>query len=365
MFNKKKYAIGLDIGAHYTKIAILEYKDLENGIKIHSLKQKVTPLNIIVNGEIVDKIKMVEFLTEFIREMPIDKNTFIAISLNMMKKNANIKNIVLLDLKKKEMRQAIEELIEDELGIGAKNDIYYNWQKQNKKDKTHSNVLIAGIKKINIDSIIETLAELNVKPYYIEPTGLSILRNLKLNKIDNKIIIDIGGSYINILGVKNKALVYSRIIEIGTHNILNKIIEYIDQNNLKVEDETIDIYFNDLLASIIEIKQSILNSTGHAKQIFKIIEQETELIIDQIIETIDFFQNHYNINTNQLFLTGGPVQLNYLIKILEEYSNKKIIQIKPYFWQYLSENEKEIYKNKINSFIPAIGVALKEVEDNV
>lgn len=362
MLDKKNYTLGIDIGANNIKIALLSYT--ENNTTLEKYIIQRTPSQFIENGIVIYPEELGQIINSLLAEYGI-KCKNVSFSTPFGDDIGNIKVTSLPNLKKKELSKAIISMIEDELLMPIEK-IYYNWEQINVKKidgQELAEVLLVGASKVAIDNLLSTVKTIKMKPYYAELDIFSIMRAIDGTKGENIAIIDIGYKQTKVCLYGDNLPPYSRVIPHGGLGMIQSIAEEYSKDFKSAEfllqehgalctNQYPFSNFNDL--------------TFEEKECSKIISKNVDVIIDEIKTTLDFNKEYSNIDVDKLVLVGSFSKTKGITNYFNANIGYKteIINI-PYIGFSDAFDNKETVLKDIPAIAGAIGLALKEVKDNV
>lgn len=355
MFNKKDYAVGIDIGNHFIKIVRLIYNESYIGVDRYIIQR--TPNQIISKGI----IQYPEDLGKIIQAILIEQNIKCkraSVSIPLGDETVILKWIDLPNFKKREMGKALDAMIEDEFRT-SKENLYYNWTKikEKKVDKQEgAEVIVAGATRDCVDNMVSTLKLAKMKPYYLEPDIFSILRCLKLQPNENVAIIDLSATLTKINIIEKNIFTYSRNIPYGGFEWVNRIMEFQGFDIKSAEKELMTNATISLNMEELSLEQQALCD---------ILSEPIDEMFDEVINTLDFYQERYKTTINSIIFTGSGSRVNGLISYAEEKIGIPCKLIEPYFASKLDVRQKNALEKVWPSIAVATGLALKEVTDNV
>ena len=355
-FNKNNYAIGIDVGSHFIKIVRLVYNNDKIGIDRYIIQK--TPRQLLDNGIVQFPEDLGRILDTIFIEHDI-KCKSASVSLPIRNETVLLKWIELPNLKEKEMEKALGSMIEDEFRIPA-NNLYFNWTKikEDRYDgKETAQVLLVGAIKEGVDNMVAVLKEAKIKPYHLEGDIFSLMRGVGQEVIDKNIaIIDIGFNQTAISMFSNKHLKYSRYISNGGAEWIKKVIDELGFDEKSAEEELFENGCVSVDGEGLDFQQQAFSD---------VLSNAIDLSLDEIGNTIDFYEDRYNNNIDEIILTGGGARLKGIDTYIESRLGIPTIISKPYFVKNLSLQEREELEPLWPSLMVAIGLALKEVSDNV
>lgn len=381
MSKKTKKAVGIDIGSHFMKIAILSYTD--NHIELEKFIVQKTPAQLVVNGVIQFPDDLGEIVQSILQEEGI-KVKQASISIPVGEETAILKWVNVPDLKPKEMQKAVHSIIEDEL-LHPPDSLYYNWQRINEKEKNNDGaveLILVGVLKPAMDNHLQFLKKTKIKPYYAEADIFSTLRSIFspkefLNPTVNKMVIDIGANETIMGFIQNGKFAYMRNVPMGGQSWIQQLCDSRGLNPKEAEEELLN---NGAVAE--NIYELSFDEQVTAEVVTPMLEGMTDVILD----TIYFYKDFSKGEIDEIILTGGGARL----KGMEEYMSNRLNipchigtphfieleeeKIEPpavgnFFEKSEEEQVPEQVQDTLKSVLPslniAIGLALKEVYDNV
>lgn len=390
---KTNNAIGLDIGVKYIKAVVLEYT--EEKIELADYFIQKTPPNIVENGIIKSPTDLGEIIKSLFVEKGIDSKK-VSISIPLNDEAAVLKWVTTPDLKGKDMEKMVSSLIEDELNH-TPNEVYYNWQKVETNEDGSIQILLVGSMKNAVDSQISALKTAKLKPYFAEADIFSIIRSIVPaedfeNPKKNNILVNIGYGETSMAFFREGKFVYNRSIPMGVKDIIENISTGMD---IDLNEASRELEENGYVAS------DIYTVPFDAQIVAENIQQPVMNISNAVLDTIYFYREQFkDAEINEIILTGGGARIDGIDSFLEELLEIKTSVGEPYFLKEkanlteetvttsgLSLDKSDVidystpvseednaeggstYQEKLKKDLPslhvAIGLALKEVIDNV
>lgn len=359
MFNKKKQAIGIDVGSHFIKIVCLSYDDERVGFDKYIIQK--TPNQMVQNGVIQYPDDLAEILQGILLEHDI-KTKSASIAIPVGEEAGMLKWLDMPNLKPKEMKKALEENIEDEFHR-TPNELYYNWHKVREKKegkKEVAEMLMAAVTKTSMDSALTLLQKNKMKPYFGEIDVFSSVRTLiedqKQIREENIAIIDLGATetLISIFNQGNYS--YMRNLPYGGFQWISRVS---DLQGLDMKEAEKQFIANAAISNRPE-------ELPFEKQVIAdlILEPVSDLV-NEIEETFEFFQDYSKANIDKIILTGGGARMHGMSQFIEEKLNIPTQIGISHFAKNLPKKQQDILQPIWPSLHVAFGLALKEVQDYV
>lgn len=380
MAKKLKKSVGIDIGSQYMKIVSLEYS--EDTIEIDRYVIQKTPNNLVVNGVIQLPEDLGEIIKVILSENDISAKKA-SISIPVGEETGILKWVTVPDLKPKEMEKAVTSIIEDEL-LHAPDKLYYNWQRVDKNvvnDDGSVSIILVGVLKESMDNHLKFLKKTKIKPLFAEVDIFSHLRSLVepkmfLHKLQNKMIVDIGANETVVGFLHEGRFAYVRAIPTGTNLLTEAIAEGMGIEPKKAEEEIITNG---------SVSEDVYNLPFDDQPVGEILSPIVSNLIDDLLETLIFYKEMSGATVDEIILTGGGSKLKGLTTFFTDRSGISTKIGVPYFLKPEEEEEETVVKKTGDFFeeevveekpqtslekdLPllnvAIGLALKEVQDNV
>ncbi len=360
---------GLDMSDLSLKAVQIKRK---NNIKrIEAINEIQVPNGLINEGIIKDKEKVSQLIHQLIYSSPLKfKGNYAVVSLPEPKTFIKV-----IEIKKNKIQaNNLNELIEDELPRHIPiniEDVQIDWEEVG-ENKYYKKFLVASAPTNIINSFLETLklAKLNVMALEAEAqaierciipvshTKLSRHQDIKQKYTGNKIQIEsrqsVGAKIVLDLGATRTSII---LIDKGSIQFANSIAD------ISGEKITQEIKEKKKLTYQQAEKAKIICGANPKKckgEIVKIIDKTIDKLTKKIIETINFYQDHFGAETDQIeiILCGGGANLYNIDKNIKDKLKKNVKIANP-----LINIHNKLNKNikNIQSYTTAIGLALREV----
>jgi len=351
----------IDFGARSIKVAKL-HKTSE-GYELNNYGIKLSPLDSIVNGEILNPIAVADVLTEILRESGLrDNRAIIAIS----GQKVIIREIILPLMEDKELMSGVMweapkyvpyDL--DESIIDAEKVEEFEEKDGNKMMR----VLLVATPKNTVYPYMEALKKSRIIPKIVDETSSANIRAFEhcLSDKEEKdeenliinIILSIGASSTILTLVEKKNLKFSRNILIGGNDITKAIAKSL---NITIEEaEKIKRETEIVLGP--EVEEEKKNEAE--KIIIRILNQ----IAKEVRKSLSYYKTQsQKVKYNKIILTGGSAKIKNVDKFLSEQFELPLIIGDPL--EEIKIDEKvfniEKIKNFKESLATVIGLAKRE-----
>lgn len=354
MLKRKKYSVGIDFGSSYIKIIRLSYDG--DFISLDRMICVKTPPEALSDGVIQNPELLSTVLNSILAENGI-KTKMASLSICFGPDTALIKWMEFPAFNRKELEMAIINKLEDEFKVPQVN-IYYNWCKiaDTKTDgQSISEVVVVGAMKGVVDNAVRTLKLSKIKPYFMEVDCYSIMRALNIKDNINTVVVNIGSSKTNLFAIANQEMNYCRNLDYNASSLLETLSTFLGYEMERSEEELIE---NGIICPFdvaVSFKQ---------EPIREIIQPQVDRLVDEIVQTIEYYQEQYGYTVEHLVFCGGGAKINGLISYVEEKVGIPCNIGVPYFNNTLPTKQREALASDWASYLVAAGLALKEVQDN-
>lgn len=363
-FFKNNY-LSIDVGFRNIKVVEVAV-NRHNEVYIKNFGIAPTPMNCIKNGVIKNVDAVSSEISRIIREnkMKVKKSKIV------MSGTSIISRVFLIEkVSGKDLDTLVSETISDKMPINPnEHKIDYKvLQELNENGKEMVKIFVTAVRKNIINSYIDVLFELGLKPISVDipanSTAKFFNRDIKVN-IDNIkfmnpnkkqlnkdafAVIDFGSetTIINIL--RNKILEFNKVILTGSATM----DEVIAKNAFKsiIEAERLKKTYG------ISIPPPHTTNEEHVK-VYKILREVVDKLLNQIFMCLTFYEARcYGVKVGKIFIIGGGSMLKGLSDYMEQ-----VLQIPVYTVGLLDIDGIDINKNlngeKLNFLVNAVGITL-------
>ena len=362
--------LSIDIGFRLIKILQIKKKD-DNLIEIVNFGIGNTPKDCIKNGAIKDKAKVIDEIRRVMQE-----NNLNAKEAKIVMSGTNIiTRIIMLDnVSESEISDMVYEEIESFMPINLdEHSIDFKVLEHiNKGGKDMIRVFVTAVNKAIIDSYVDILKALNLKPISVDTPANSISKlfnkditikqqtnnNASLTRkkdysLDSGTIavLDFGSETTIVNIIKNKVLEFNRVILIGSTNIDKSIYDRIIVDKTKID-----------LAEKYKKQYGIVSKRDINNDMEWNCSEAAKVVVNDIVRNINTCFDFYiarcgGEKISKILITGGGSQLAGLREYLEE-----VFKLPCFTINSLEIAGVEFYKNldntRINYLGNAIGIAL-------
>ena len=290
MFFSGKGSIGLDIGSSYIKAVKL--KESKGGYELELCHLHSLPPELIVDGSIIDSLRLVDSLKEMNKTAGIKaQNAAISISGHS---SVIIKRISLPEMSEEELSESIKFEAEQYVPFDI-DDVNLDFQILGPKDEPgQMDVILVAVKKDIINEYIQVVKEAGFTPIVVDIDSFALENmygiNYEIEPGKNVALLNIGASTINMSILKGGISVFTRDSSLGS--------------NLHTEALQREFNISYEFAEKLKRGESVENvSPEDAKAV---IESASEEILSEISRSFDYYRSttvHEDIA--EVVLSGG------------------------------------------------------------
>jgi type IV pilus assembly protein PilM len=344
-----KGSIGLDIGSSYIKAVKL--KESKGGYELELLNVHSLPPELIVDGSIIDSLRLVDSLKEMIKSAGIKtKNAVISISGHS---SVIIKRISLPEMTDEELTESIKFEAEQYVPFDIE-DVNLDFQIIGPKEEPgQMDVILVAVKKDIINEYISVVKEAGLNPIIVDIGSFALENmygiNYEVESDRNIALLNIGASTINMIILKGGISVFTRDSSLGS-NLHTEAL----QREFNISHEN---------AEKLKRGESIENVSPQEAQ--TIIESASEEILNEIIRSFDYYRSttvHEDIS--EVVLSGGCSLISNFVSMVAERSGIETRLIEPFRNIKISRKFDGTYINEIAPMMAvAVGLALRKQGD--
>jgi len=290
MFFSRKGSIGLDIGSSYIKAVKL--KELKGGYELELCHLYSLPPELIVDGSIIDSLRLVDSLKDMIKSAGIRaQNVAISISGHS---SVIIKRISLPEMSEEELSESIRFEAEQYVPFDIE-DVNLDFQILGPKDEPgQMDVILVAVKKDIINEYIQVVKEAGLTPIVVDIDSFALENmygiNYEIEPGKNVALLNIGASTINMSILKGGISVFTRDSSLGS--------------NLHTEALQREFSISYELAEKLKQGESVENVSPENAN--AVIEAASEEILSEISRSFDYYRSttvHEDIA--EVILSGG------------------------------------------------------------
>lgn len=345
----KKGIIGLDIGSRHIKV--VQLNEVSDGYQLERIGIATLQPELIVDGSILDSLRVVEAIKELIANSDIRvKDTVLSVSGHS---SVITKRITLPQMTDEELDESIKFEAEQYIPFDIE-DVDVDFQILGRRaEEGQMDVLVIAVKKDKINEYVTVVKDAGLKPVIVDVDVFALENvyetNYEIIPEENIALVTIGASTINMNILKDGVSVFTRDSSIGG-NVLTEALQkeftisYDNAEKLKRGEAVEGISQEDV--------SSVLISTS-------------EEIIAEISRSFDYFRSTTsNEDVNEVIFSGGGALVKDFAPLLSERLGVGVQLIEPFRNIDIPDKFDKGYLKKIESIVTiAVGLALRRVGD--
>lgn len=354
----RKDSIGLDIGSSYIKTVKL--KESKGGYELDLFHVHQLPPELIVDGAIIDSLRLVESLKDMIKTSGIKtKRAVISISGHS---SVIIKRISLPEMTEEELSESIKFEAEQYIPFDIE-DVNLDFQIIGPKEEPgQMDVILVAVKKDIIDEYISVVREAGLDPIIVDIGSFALENmygiNYEIESGKNIALLNIGASTINLVILQGGISVFTRDSSLGSN----------------LHTEALQREFNITYENAERVKRGGSVENISPEDARGVIESASEEILNEIVRSFDYFRSTtVQEDISQVILSGGCSLISNFVSMLSERSGIEIKLVEPFknikipkkFETAYFVNENTSYR--IEEIAPmlavAVGLALRKQGD--
>jgi type IV pilus assembly protein PilM len=212
-----KDTVGLDIGSSYLKVVAL--KEKKGAFELDSFDMLALPPELIVEGSIIDSLRLVESIGEILKKARIkSKNCVIGIAGHT---SVIIRRITLPEMGDEELAESIKFEAEQYVPFDIE-DVNIDFQILGPMEEPgQMDVMLVACKKDIINEYTQVVREAGMNPVIVDVNTFCIGNSFEINnEIDPDrtiALVDVGASTVNINVLKGGVTVFTRDAATGSN----------------------------------------------------------------------------------------------------------------------------------------------------
>ncbi len=298
MFWGKKSCIGLDIGSSYLKA--VQLKDTKGGYELELFDILPLPPELIVDGAIIDSLRLVDSLKELVRKAKIKaKDVVISIAGHS---SVIIKRVSLPDMSEEELSESIKFEAEQYIPFDIE-DVNLDFQILGPKEEPgQMDVILVAVKKDIINDYISVVNEAGLNCIIVDVNSFALENiyevNYEIKPAKNIALVNIGASTINMNILRGGVSVFTRDSAVGSN----------------LHTEVLQREFNLTYEVAERLKRGEVVENVSPEDAISVMEVASEEIIGEVNRSFEFF--HEEIS--EVILSGGCALIKNFSKLFAE-----------------------------------------------
>lgn len=298
MFFGGKSTIGLDIGSGYLKI--VQLKDTKGGYELELFDMLPLPPELIVDGSIIDSLRVVDSLKELARKAKI-KSKDVVISM-AGHSSVIIKRVALPDMSEEELHESIKFEAEQYIPFDIE-DVNLDFQILGPKEEPgQMDVILVAVKRDIINEYLSVVKESGFNCQIVDVNSFALENiyevNYEIESGKNIALVNIGASTINMNILKGGMSAFTRDSAVGSN----------------LHTEVLQREFNLTYDVAERLKRGETVENISPQDAFSVMELASEEIIGEVNRSLEYF--HEEIN--EVVLSGGCALVKDFPKLLAE-----------------------------------------------
>jgi type IV pilus assembly protein PilM len=293
-----KSTIGLDIGSGYLKI--VQLKDTKDGYELELFDILPLPPELIVDGSIIDSLRVVDSLKELARKAKL-KSKDVVISM-AGHSSVIIKRVALPDMSEEELHESIKFEAEQYIPFDIE-DVNLDFQILGPKEEPgQMDVILVAVKRDIINEYLSVVKEAGFNCQIVDVNSFALENiyevNYEIESGKNIALVNIGASTINMNILKGGMSVFTRDSAVGSN----------------LHTEVLQREFNLTYDVAERLKRGETVENVSPQDAFSVMELASEEIIGEVNRSLEYF--HEEIN--EVVLSGGCALVKDFPKLLAE-----------------------------------------------
>jgi type IV pilus assembly protein PilM len=298
MFFGGKSTIGLDIGSGYLKI--VQLKDTKGGYELELFDMLPLPPELIVDGSIIDSLRVVDSLKELARKAKV-KSKDVVISM-AGHSSVIIKRVALPDMSEEELYESIKFEAEQYIPFDIE-DVNLDFQILGPKEEPgQMDVILVAVKRDIINEYLSVVKESGFNCQIVDVNSFALENiyevNYEIETGKNIALVNIGASTINMNILKGGMSAFTRDSAVGSN----------------LHTEVLQREFNLAYDVAERLKRGETVENISPQDAFSVMELASEEIIGEVNRSLEYF--HEDIN--EVVLSGGCALVKDFPKLLAE-----------------------------------------------
>jgi type IV pilus assembly protein PilM len=345
----KKGIIGLDIGSRHIKA--IQLGEAAEGYQLEQLGITTLQPELIVDGSIIDSIRVVEAVRELIRNTGIRiKDTALAVSGHS---SVIIKRISLPQMTDEELSESIRFEAEQYIPFDIE-DVDLDFQILGlREDEGQMDVIVVAVKKDKINEYVSVVREAGLNPVIVDVDTFALENAYEVNydilPDENIALVSIGASTINMNIVKNGISVFTRDSSLGG-NLLTEAL----QKEFTISFDNAE-----------KLKRGEAIEGIPQEDVSSVLVAASEEIISEVSRSFDYFRSTTsNEEIEKVVFGGGGALVKDFAPLVSERVGVDVEIIEPFRNIRVPERFDKGYLKKIEPVVTiAVGLALRRVGD--
>lgn len=340
---------GLDIGSSYIKA--VQLKEKRSGYELRLFDMLPIPPDLIVEGTIIDSIRLTEALKELIKKARI-KSGDAVISLSGHS-SVIIKRITLPEMSEEELSESIKFEAEQYIPFSI-DDVNLDFQILGPREEPGSmDVMLVAVKRDVINDYVSVIREAGINPVIVDVNTFALENMYGLNyetEPDSNIaLINIGANSINMNIVRDGVSVFTRDSSSGSH----------------IHTEDLQKEFHLDYEEAERLKRGAAIEKVSPEDARAVVRSASDRIISEVSRAIDFFKTSYTKTAiKEIILSGGCALVKDFPTQLSENTGLTVQLAEPFKNLHIPKKFDAVYIKELAPIAAvAVGLAMRRPDD--
>ncbi len=344
-----KIPIGLDIGSGYLKVA--QVKEKRGGYELDIFDMIPLPPELIVDGSIIDSIRLVDSIKELLRKAKVKtKEAVVSVTGHS---SVIIKMISLPEMTEEELEESIKFEAEQYVPFDI-NDVNLDFQIVGPREEPgEMDVVLVAVKKDVINDYVAVVRDAGLNPVIVD-VDVFALENMYEANYDiithaNIALLDIGASSIKMNIVRGGAPLFTRDTPIGSN----------------IHSEALQREFNITFEMAERVKRGITVEGVSADEAASVIMAASEEIFTEVSRSLDYYRTSMaGEEISEIILSGGGALIRGFPEMLAETAGIEVRRADPFQNISISKKLDAAYMHDIAPITSvSVGLSLRRIGD--
>ncbi len=311
----RKETIGLDIGSSFLKI--VQLKEKRGGYELEAFEMLPLPPEIIVEGSIIDSIRLVESIRELLKKAKVRaKNCVLGIAGHA---SVIIRRITLPEMSEEELAESIKFEAEQYVPFDIE-DVNIDFQILGPTEEPgQMDVMLVAVKKDIINEYTSVVSEAGLQPVMVDVNAFCLGNMYEINyDIEpdrNVALVNIGAGTINLNVLKGGLSVFTRDSSVGSN----------------LHSEALQKEFNLTYESGERLKIGQPVEGVSEQEALSVVAAASEEIVGEIGRSIEYFRSTvFHEDVNEVVLSGGGALIRGFPDLLAERVGIEVTLAEPF-----------------------------------
>lgn len=348
MFGSKGI-VGLDIGSSYIKA--VQLKESRSGYELELFDFLPISPELIVEGSIIDAIRLTESLKELVRKAKIKtKSVVISVSGHS---SVIVKRISLPEMTEEELSESIKFEAEQYVPFDI-DDVNLDFQILGPKEEAgQMDVILVAVKKEVINDYVTVVREAGLNPAIVDVDTFALENMYGISyEIDpgtNVALVNVGASTINMNILRGGVSVFTRDSSLGSN----------------LHTEALQKEFNITYEEAERLKRGEALEKVSPEDAYTVITQTSIDIFTEVSRSLDYFRSStHQPDVKEVILSGGCALVRDFPRLLSERLGIPVTTAEPFRNITVPKRFDAAYLNEVGPIAAvAVGLAIRRPGD--